>query len=288
MSTDYPNPEDLRALARALPSPAPGRAQVAKVRERVLAQATIARRRDRLRSGAFVGLALAAGAVLAIGLRGPSVEGPVARYHGTITAWSGARFTRASAAPDELVVLQTGTIHVEVSRLSQGERFRVRAGDGEVEVRGTAFDVTVDDGHMERVAVEHGRVEVRRPGAAGAVLGAGQHWTMAQREGAVGMPPDDAPPAAAPPAAVAPTRRKSGVARAPEPVPEPAHEPDVASRLIVPPPSPSMVVPPRATAPNDSPRAVDTTRVPASSEHDEERRERRDERRERYDQRRLR
>jgi hypothetical protein len=286
MSTDCPNPEDLRALARSLPSPAPGRAQVAKVRERVLAQAAIARRRDRLRSGAFAGLALAAGAVLAIGLRGPSAEAPVVRYHGTITAPPSARFTRVSAAPDELVVLEAGTIHLEVSPLGQGERFRVRAGDGEVEVRGTAFDVTVDGGHMERVLVQHGRVEVRRPGAAGAVLGAGQHWAAVAA--VVEVPHDDVPPAAPPPAATTPVRRKSGGTRAPEPVPEPAHEPDVASRLIVPSPAPSVVVPPRATVPNDSPRAADTARVPASSEHDEERRERRDERRERYDQRRLR
>jgi hypothetical protein len=265
-----------------------------------------------LRTGLFVGLSLAASAVLAIGLRGPSGRGPVARYHGTITAPASAHFTRVRAAPDELVVLESGTIHVEVSRLGQGERFRVRAGDGEVEVRGTAFDVTVDGGHMERVEVEHGRVEVRRAGAAGAVLGAGEHWTLATAGSQRGdtVPRDDAPPAPAKSAAApatspsgpaGPTRRPSqptggasvespsSSARSPEPADAPEPETDVASRLVVPPSAPSVVVPPRpqgVVAPNESAPAA----VPATSgrAHEEERRERRDERRERYDQRRLR
>jgi hypothetical protein len=263
-----------------------------------------------LRSGLFVGVSLAAAAVLAIGLRGPSGRGPVARYHGTITAPASAHFTRARAAPDELVVLESGTIHVEVSRLGQGERFRVRAGDGEVEVRGTAFDVTVDGGHMERVEVEHGRVEVRRTGAAGAVLGAGEHWALATASSrrADNVALDDATPApaksaaapaTAPSGAAGPTRRPSqpgasvespsSSARSPEPAGAPEPETDVASRLVVPPSAPSVVVPPRpqgVVAPNESAPAA----VPATSgrAHEEERRERRDERRERYDQRRLR
>ena len=299
MSADCPSPEDLalRALARSLPSPAPEREQVARVRQRVLSRAAIARRNARLRTGMFVGLSLAAAAVFAIGLRRPSAQDPVARYHGTITAPSSARFTRVSAAPDELVVLESGTIHVEVSRLDPGERFRVRAGDGEVEVRGTAFDVTVDGGHMERVAVEHGRVEVRRPGDTGAVLGPGQHWTMAAARASsrpaepIEARQDDAPAPSAPPVRHTPTgplhrvpvESPSAATEAPEPAPEPAHEPDVASRLVVPPSPPPVPRPGGVTT--ESPRAVDTAK---GSEHDEERRERRDERRERYDQRRLR
>lgn len=290
MITGWESEEGLRRLARALPHPVPEPARVASVRARVLARAGAERRRARLRSGAFVAFALAALAVLAIGLRQPSGRDPVPRYHGTITADSRARFRRVSAAPDELVVLDSGKIHVEVSPLGPGERFRVQAGDGEVEVRGTAFDVTVEGGHLASVEVEHGRVDVRSAGSASARLGPGQHWVAAPAEPpAIDVPSSAAPAVEAPsasatrrtpPSSLRSSKSETAAVEIPSSIPPPL--PSVA-----PPPLPSVVAPPLRPAPTATANPSDDAPAPAST-HDEDRRERRDERRERHDQRRLR
>ncbi len=62
--------------------------------------------------------------------------------------------------------LSHGSVHLEVTKLKQGQRFLVNTADAEVEVRGTVFDVSVipaSEGCAERtsVAVKEGVVEVR-------------------------------------------------------------------------------------------------------------------------------
>ena len=173
----------LRALAQALPVAAPRGARVAELRARVVSRGMATRRTARSRPGLAAALAFAAAVALAAGARRlatrPSPEPTSARYHGVITAAPGARYHRMSAAPDEVVLLESGMVHVEVSPLGGGERFRVKAADREVEVRGTAFDVAVVAGHMSAVTVEHGRVEVRDGSTVAAVLGAGDAWHAA-------------------------------------------------------------------------------------------------------------
>ena len=83
----------------------------------------------------------------------------------------------SSTSPDEIVTLYEGVIDVEVTPLQAGERFRVVTADTEVEVRGTAFEVTARFGHVIGVSVRHGLVEVRPIGGAIAMVGAGQSWT---------------------------------------------------------------------------------------------------------------
>jgi TolA-binding protein len=115
-------------------------------------------------------LAAAAGIALVLATR----DAPT-HTHGTITAQAGARFT-TTRAPDEIVTLHDGTIDVSVAPLHAGERFRVITADTEIEVRGTAFRVVAELGHVVRVEVDHGRVDVRPHDGGVVSLGAGQSW----------------------------------------------------------------------------------------------------------------
>jgi TolA-binding protein len=95
---------------------------------------------------------------------------------GSVHGQPGARFAAGSPGPDEVVRLEDGMIAVEVEPLGPGERFRVIVGDAEIEVRGTAFDVTARDDHLVDVTVHHGRVEVRPRGGPMTTLVANQAW----------------------------------------------------------------------------------------------------------------
>ncbi len=134
-----------------------------------------------VRRYALGGIVLAAAATVAIVLAARSEPtraiAPIAaiEHRGTVHAMSGARFT-SSTLPDEIVRLSDGTIAIDVDPLAPGERFRVVVGDGEIEVRGTAFEVVASDDHLLAVTVAHGRVEVRPIGGVITVLGAGESW----------------------------------------------------------------------------------------------------------------
>jgi TolA-binding protein len=97
------------------------------------------------------------------------------RFSASIAARPGARYTHATALPDETVLLTDGTLFVEVAPLLAGERFRVIVADGAVEVRGTAFEVTAASERLAAVRVLRGRVEVRYRSNV-AVLGPGEEW----------------------------------------------------------------------------------------------------------------
>jgi FecR-like protein len=135
-----------------------------------------------------------------------------------------------------VVRLKAGRVHLEVHKLATGERFRVVAGDGEVEVRGTAFDVEASEDHLESVHVDHGWVEVRPSGLDPVLLGAGEQWHAAPAQPA--LVPEPSPP----PALVLAPSRPAAIPRTVPPPPqlvaedvsdEPVSEPDQA-----PPPSP--------------------------------------------------
>jgi TolA-binding protein len=90
-----------------------------------------------------------------------------------------ASFRRLSEPPDEIVRLASGRATFEVTHLTSEQRFRVVAGDGEVEVRGTRFEVEARDGALWNVAVTDGKVDVR-VGDAVLRLQSGDEWQRHQ------------------------------------------------------------------------------------------------------------
>jgi ferric-dicitrate binding protein FerR (iron transport regulator) len=145
----------------------------------------------------FVPLTAAAAALLFVGLsffswswqrsRGEDLAAPL---HGRVLALGKASFSHRGTSQDEVVQLIEGTLQIEVSPLKPGERFRVVTEDGEVEVRGTAFEVTAAGARLSGVNVDHGRVEVRPARGPMVVLSAGQGWRppgpVTRTEGAPG------------------------------------------------------------------------------------------------------
>lgn len=301
----------LRALARALPFARPEPVVADAVRARVLA-AVRTRQRQRRRTSTLVasGFALAAAAMAVLAVRHYDAQGPVATYHATLTARGTVLFSRDSAAPIERVSLRAGTLRVEVLPLHAGERFVVEAGDGEVEVRGTAFDVSVVAGHLSNVHVEHGRVEVRPAGAPAVLLGPGEVWptTVSSQPPEAVAPTTSAPGAStsklgtaesAPPASVVHqtvsgltagslARVKEAVGAVPSSSPEPPAA--LPPGIVVSAPLPPSMVPTPPPAPFTVPATSSSPNVGPSDDRmrGEEKRERRDDRRERSDQRRLR
>jgi hypothetical protein len=181
-------------LARELPVALPSPARREEVRASLLAAAEsgqagpICTRTAQLRWPA-VGVAVAAAIVWIA--RGHLHEARP-RSHAVVHASTGAAFVIASAPPDETLRLRGGTVEVQVDPLGPGERFRVVTGDGEVEVRGTAFAVSAVDDRMADVSVAHGRVEIRPREGAPALLGPGQTWRAeraAVRPSAPAVPP---------------------------------------------------------------------------------------------------
>ncbi len=204
--------ESLRALAAALPAPAPVTpAAHDAARAELLARARLARAPRRpapLAAAAAAAIVVVAGAAVAFAwlragdappaaqeaaaarVAAPArVTPPAPVERGTVHALGKASFARVSAQPDEIVRLVDGSLTVEVAHLGAGERFRVMTGDAEVEVRGTAFDITALDDHLSSVRVLRGRVEVRVSGAPAVELVAGQRWTRPAES------PEPAPPA---------------------------------------------------------------------------------------------
>jgi TolA-binding protein len=117
----------------------------------------------------------------------PSAAPPqaVAVHRATLLEHDGARFLRVGAQPDEIVRLVDGTLSVDVAPLQPGERFRILTGDAEIEVKGTAFDATVEKDRLVAVRVVHGRVEVRTNHAEAQTLTAGATWTAPATAAAV-------------------------------------------------------------------------------------------------------
>lgn len=98
------------------------------------------------------------------------------QFRGTLYPQGVARFTHQRTASEEWVRLSEGTLRVEVRPLAAGERFRLFTGDGEVEVRGTAFEAQVQKDKLRHVLVLHGLVEVRPYARAAILLGPGGNW----------------------------------------------------------------------------------------------------------------
>lgn len=199
-------------LARELPIDLPSPAHSEEVRVSLLAAAEsgqagpICTRTAHLR---WPAVGVAAAAAIAWIVHG-HLHDARPRSHALMHASPGAAFVMASAPPDETLRLRDGTVDVQVDPLGPGQRFRVVVGDGEVEVRGTAFSVSAADDRLARVLVTHGRVEIRPRDGTPAVLGAGQAWhaeSAAPRAIPPAPPPVAEPAPPSPPPAAATTRR---------------------------------------------------------------------------------
>jgi ferric-dicitrate binding protein FerR (iron transport regulator) len=204
--------EKLGALLRALPDDGPGELTLRRLRGRVMRDVAtgVAPRESSPR--ARIAVAIAAVVVAAAGAgawmlrHGPEAHGreasvtgapaaaaPVEPFTGSVAASAGARWAQGRADGVERVLLDDGTIDLHVRRQLLGERFLVALPDGELEVRGTTFTVTVEGGVTRRVHVDEGVVELRLNGAPAVRLGANDSWP--------------APPASAPSLPRAPAPR---------------------------------------------------------------------------------
>jgi TolA-binding protein len=166
------------ALAKDLPARLPRASRRDEVKAQLLASAAappVASTRRWFSAAAAIVVLGAAGVLLVSFARGRQGPAP-ARSHVTVRAEPTARFALASPPPLEVIRLWEGAIDLDVEPLGPGERVRVEVGDGEVEVRGTRFQVTARGDRLVAVSVTHGRVEVRPRDAPLAVLGAGQEW----------------------------------------------------------------------------------------------------------------
>jgi TolA-binding protein len=98
-------------------------------------------------------------------------------FASTILATEGAKWSRERVGSTETVRLSDGELRIHVRHQLTEERFVVVLPDGELEVRGTTFDVRVERGSTSIVRVEEGRVALRMAGRAERLLGGGESWS---------------------------------------------------------------------------------------------------------------
>jgi TolA-binding protein len=188
--------ERLRVLGGAIGQDDPGELTMRRLRARVLRDvATGAAPREprawtRIAVAASLALTVGGASVwLAHGGSHPKVAAPAAvattvpipanvdALAGTITATPGARWTQARQDGVERVTLDDGTLEIHVRAQRFGELFLVVMPDGELEVRGTTFEITVAGGLTTRVQVDEGMIELRLRGRDVVRLERGDVWT---------------------------------------------------------------------------------------------------------------
>jgi hypothetical protein len=195
--------ERLRALGKAWLAEGPSSLDVRRLRARILRDVANAPAEGAGRGRALaIGLLAAAIAVpaLAMALRRPpppvsgvagQETGPAssvaalavraeASFAGTIVAAPDVRWSRTREDEVERVYLTAGTLGVHVRPQLASERFLVELPDGQLEVRGTTFQVVVTDGATSYVHVDEGVVELRLRGSEARRLGTGDSWPEAQ------------------------------------------------------------------------------------------------------------
>ena len=190
--------QDLSALRGLLqsPTPEPSPLDVRRGRLKLLREAALPPSPAPPRKRPVIAIAFALGAAGALGIAlhrrvmesnpvvaaAPAASAPL-RTVTTVMPESQTRFTRASTDGTEIVTLSDGAVSLSVRHLQAGERFLVKTGDAEVEVRGTLFRVEAKDDRIRNVEVREGKVEVRFHGATFDVK-ADERWDR----------PADAPP----------------------------------------------------------------------------------------------
>ncbi|HEY6462024.1 MAG TPA: zf-HC2 domain-containing protein, partial [Polyangiaceae bacterium] len=104
------------------------------------------------------------------------VPSTASEFAATVAPSDGARWSQQRAHGVERVTLEEGTLRVHVRPQRVGERFLVVLPDGELEVRGTTFDVRVVARVTLAVHVDEGVVELRLAGQPARRLTAGEDW----------------------------------------------------------------------------------------------------------------
>jgi hypothetical protein len=122
-------------------------------------------------------------------------------FAGWVTPAPGAQWSQAREGKVETVTLTRGELWIVVRKQAQGERFLVEVPDGELEVRGTTFDVRVGGGSTQHVHVVEGVVAVQLHGHPAVELAAGQTLDLDVPD--VEVAPKPAPSAAPPPSVAA-------------------------------------------------------------------------------------
>jgi hypothetical protein len=229
--------ERLRELARDLPVPEPTELGLRRLRGRILHDVgggplpeRVPRSRRWIAAGAVVG-ALGLGAVVVASRssvpdrRGADAERAVASSSvveeplaGAVTARPGAHWTQERHTAIERVDLAEGEIRVKVRPQTAGERFFVALPDGELEVRGTMFDVDVERGATRFVSVAEGVVELRLNGRETIRLGPSESWPPPSPvvASARATPPNAARVSPVPSTVLAPAPVKSSSPSAPD------------------------------------------------------------------------
>ena len=188
-----PADDELDLVARSVAPPAPTSARAEQMRTRLLAaQPLMSQQRPRRAWPLVAGISAALAAAAAILLWLPARPShPVSRS--MIVATVPTQYAELSAWPDQLLQLDDGRLDIALDPLSPGERFRVRSGGDEVEVRGTQFVVVASHRQITSVVVERGLVELRRPNEPAVMLGAGERWDRVQTASAAPGPVSTSP-----------------------------------------------------------------------------------------------
>lgn len=189
---------NLRRLGQALPVESP-RAASAQAREDALIREARARtstrtRRRGLWTGAAVGaVAASVAAVVVVQLLPdppvPSIEPAVAAHQPAppappaalaVRPGADARFERRAVqrgpdAQEEVVVLDSGRLELDVPELAAGHTFRLQGGDVEVVAAQARLTAQAEGGRLTRLEVLSGQARIELPGGA-KVLSAGEVW----------------------------------------------------------------------------------------------------------------
>jgi hypothetical protein len=104
-------------------------------------------------------------------------------------------------------VLSDGIAAFHVEHVRTGHRFLLALPDGEIEVRGTRFTVSVQHAQTQSVEVSEGIVALRLQGQPERLLGAGERWALPVSNEAVAKETSEASPRKALPNALAAARR---------------------------------------------------------------------------------
>ena len=188
--------ERLQALGRSLPAAQPGQLALRRLRARILRDVTTGIPSHSSRPWPRAAFAWSLGIALStiVGLasvraasrsqgsgaasaRAASSPPPLA---GVVAPAGGAVWTQTREGGLERVELEAGTLRLHVRAQGPGERFFVKLPDGEIEVRGTTFNVTALDGFTRQVSVDEGTVVLRLRGSPDRSLGPGTSWAASE------------------------------------------------------------------------------------------------------------
>lgn len=184
----------LRKLIDADARPEPTLLERRRLRAEILRRAnreTVAPRSHR-QIPLVAALAVAAAVVIYVVARRPMTSGASqtalatsTSAHYEVDGHAGAHWNASQSGATTRVALADGEAAFHVEHLAKEQRFLVALPDGEVEVRGTRFVVTVDHGRTRRVQVTEGRVSLRLADVRERELYAGEAWERTGEPGAL-------------------------------------------------------------------------------------------------------